>query len=100
MIREVKRTVASGYLMLVVLAVAQLALAYSIYVAGNAQNIGGVIFSIIASIIVLICWAGLFMVHPNEAKVLQLFGKYVGTLPTPARAHACCQPKTKRWQSG
>jgi len=83
MIREIKRTVASGYLMLVVLAVAQLVLGYLVYVAGNAQNVGGAIAAIIASIIVLICWAGLFMVHPNEAKVLQLFGKYVGTCHDP-----------------
>lgn len=83
MIREVKRTVASGYLMLLVLAVAQLGLAYMIYVAGSAHNITGVITSVVASIIVLICWAGLFMVHPNEAKVLQLFGKYVGTCHDP-----------------
>lgn len=83
MIREVKRTVTSGYLMLVVLAVAQLGLGYLVYVAGNAQNVGGAIAAIIASVIVLICWAGLFMVHPNEAKVLQLFGKYVGTCHDP-----------------
>jgi regulator of protease activity HflC (stomatin/prohibitin superfamily) len=83
MIREVKRTVASGYLMLVVLAVAQLGLAYLVYLAGSAQNIAGVILAALASVIVLICWAGLFMVHPNEAKVLQLFGKYVGTCHDP-----------------
>lgn len=83
MIREIKRTVASGYLMLVVLAVAQLGLAYAIYLAGNAQIIPGVIAAVLASIIVLICWAGLFMVHPNEAKVLQLFGQYVGTCHDP-----------------
>ena len=39
----------------------------------------GIVAAILASIVVLICWAGLFMVHPNEAKVLQLFGKYAGT---------------------
>ncbi len=83
MIREIKRTVASGYVMLVALAVAQLGLAYTIYLAGNAQNIAGVIAAVLASIIVLICWAGLFMVHPNEAKVLQLFGQYVGTCHDP-----------------
>ena len=83
MIREIKRTVVSGYLMLVVLAVAQLSLAYMIYLAGNAQNIAGVVAAVLASIIVLICWAGLFMVHPNEAKVLQLFGQYVGTCHDP-----------------
>ena len=27
-------------------------------------------------------WGGLFMVHPNQGKVLQLFGKYVGTVRT------------------
>jgi regulator of protease activity HflC (stomatin/prohibitin superfamily) len=83
MIREVKRTVASGYLMLVVLAIAQLGLAYMIYLAGSAQNVAGIITAVLASIVVLICWAGLFMVHPNEAKVLQLFGKYVGTCHDP-----------------
>jgi len=107
MIREVKRTVASGYVMLVVLAVAQLAMAYLIYVAGNAQNIPGVIFSVIASIIVLICWAGLFMVHPNEAKVLQLFGKYVGTCHDPGLrwanpfyAKASVSTRVRNFESG
>jgi len=38
---------------------------------------------VLASVIVLIMWAGLFMIHPNEAKVLQLFGKYVGTAHDP-----------------
>jgi regulator of protease activity HflC (stomatin/prohibitin superfamily) len=79
MIREVKRTVASGYLMLLVLAVAQLLSGYWVYTEIAAQSVGGTIASILVSIIVLICWAGLFMVHPNEAKVLQLFGKYSGT---------------------
>ncbi|MGB5690924.1 MAG: SPFH domain-containing protein [Woeseiaceae bacterium] len=79
MIREVKRTVASGYLMLLVLAVAQLLSGYWVYTQIAAQSVGGTIASILVSIIVLICWAGLFMVHPNEAKVLQLFGKYSGT---------------------
>jgi regulator of protease activity HflC (stomatin/prohibitin superfamily) len=38
---------------------------------------------LLLSVVVLICWAGLFMVHPNEAKVLQLFGKYTGTCHDP-----------------
>jgi regulator of protease activity HflC (stomatin/prohibitin superfamily) len=83
MIREQVRKVSSGYLMLVVLAVAQLAFAYAIYRSGVAQNIPGIIASALASVVVAICWAGLFMVHPNEAKVLQLFGKYVGTAHEP-----------------
>jgi regulator of protease activity HflC (stomatin/prohibitin superfamily) len=31
-------------------------------------------------VVVLIAWFGLFLVNPNEAKVLQLFGRYVGTV--------------------
>jgi regulator of protease activity HflC (stomatin/prohibitin superfamily) len=83
MIREVKRTASSGYLAIVLLAIAQLALGYMIFVSIQAQSIGGTIASVLASIVVLICWAGLFMVHPNEAKVLQLFGKYTGTCHDP-----------------
>jgi len=69
--------------MLVVLAVAQFGLAYLIFKMAVVGNVVGIIVSVIASIVVAICWAGLFMVHPNEAKVLQLFGKYVGTAHDP-----------------
>ena len=81
--REIKRTVSSGYLMIAVLAVAQLGLAYAFFRAIQAQLGLAMILAVIASVIVLVCWAGMFMVHPNEAKVLQLFGKYVGTVHDP-----------------
>jgi hypothetical protein len=80
MIQENKRSVPSGYLMLVVLAVAQIGFAFAIYKSAVVISIGGIIGFAIASIIVAIFWAGFFMVHPNEAKVLQLFGKYAGTV--------------------
>lgn len=83
MIREKTKTVSSGYLMILVLLVAQFATAYAIFVALRAMSIGGAIVAIFASVVVLVCWAGLFMIHPNEAKVLQLFGKYVGTVHEP-----------------
>ena len=79
MIREIKRKVLSGYLVIVVLAVMQLGLAYVFVRALQTQSLANLIPTVIASVIVLICWGGLFMVHPNEAKVLQLFGKYAGT---------------------
>jgi len=82
-IREQVRRVPSGYLMLVVLAGAQFSLAYLIFKMAVIGNGVVIIVSVIASIVVAICWAGLFMVHPNEAKVLQLFGKYVGTAHDP-----------------
>ena len=83
MFREEVRKVSSGYVMLVVLAIGQLGFGYLIYRAALAMSVSGIIAATLASIIVLVCWAGLFMVHPNEAKVLQLFGKYVGTVHEP-----------------
>jgi regulator of protease activity HflC (stomatin/prohibitin superfamily) len=80
MIHEKTKQGSSGYLMLVVLLMAQLATGYALFVAVRAQAIGGAIAAVLAIVIVLIMWAGLFMVHPNEAKVLQLFGKYAGTV--------------------
>ncbi len=83
MIREEIKTVSSGYLMIVVLLLAQSLAGYSVFVAIRAQSIVGVVAAILLFAIVLIFWAGLFLVHPNEAKVLQLFGKYVGTTHEP-----------------
>lgn len=83
MFQEIKKSVSSGYLLLVILAIAQLGLAYTIYLQVRALSTGGIVAGIIASVIVLIMWAGFFMIHPNEAKVLQLFGKYVGTARDP-----------------
>ncbi|MGB5336633.1 MAG: SPFH domain-containing protein [Woeseiaceae bacterium] len=79
MFREQVRKVSSGYLMIVILLVAQLATGYAIFLALRAFYVPGILAAVLASIIVLVCLAGLFMVHPNEAKVLQLFGKYAGT---------------------
>ena len=47
----------------------------------------GVIVQIVASVVVFLVsiflLAGLFVVNPNEARVLQLFGDYVGSTKTP-----------------
>lgn len=83
MIREEIRKVSSGYLMLMVLAAGQLGFAYALFRAIVVMSVSGIIGAILATIVVAICWAGFFMVHPNEAKVLQLFGKYVGTAHDP-----------------
>lgn len=107
MIREETKKVSSGYLMLVVLAAAQLALGYALFLALRAFSIGGLIAAALASVLVLICWAGLFMVHPNEAKVLQLFGKYVGTThesglkwANPFFAKAAVSTRIRNFESG
>ncbi len=83
MIRERAKKVSSGYVMLVVLTAAQLGSGWLIYRAVLAESVLGLVASVLASIVVLVLWAGLFMIHPNEAKVLQLFGDYVGTAHDP-----------------
>ena len=83
MIREEVKKVSSGYLMIVVLATAQIMFGYLVVASGRAHFVVGVLLAVLASVIVIICWAGLFMVHPNKAKALQLFGKYVGTVHDP-----------------
>jgi regulator of protease activity HflC (stomatin/prohibitin superfamily) len=69
--------------MFVVLAVAQIGFGYMVFVQLREMSVGGIITGVLASIVVIILWAGMFMIHPNEAKVLQLFGKYVGTTHEP-----------------
>jgi regulator of protease activity HflC (stomatin/prohibitin superfamily) len=44
------------------------------------QSIPVLVGWVLAFIVVCIGWAGLVIVNPNEAKVLQLFGKYAGTV--------------------
>lgn len=107
MIREIKRSVGSGYLALVVLAVLQLGLGYMVFLAIRDQAFGSMVAWLLLSVVVLICWAGLFMVHPNEAKVLQLFGKYVGTCHDPGLrwanpfyAKASVSTRVRNFESG
>ena len=83
MIREKVRDVQSGYLMIAVLLIAQGLSVYWIIVSIHAQSIPGTIGAVLTNLFVAILWAGLFMVNPNESKVLQLFGKYVGTVKEP-----------------
>lgn len=83
MIREKTRNVPSGYLMLVVIFVLQLATFYWMYLAVRQQSVGSLIAGLLATLIVALLWVGFFMVHPNQARVLQLFGAYAGTAREP-----------------
>lgn len=84
MVREIVRKVPSGYTMIIVLLIAQLASIYMVFVTIRAMNSPAqVVAAVLVSMLVAILWAGFFMVHPNEAKVMQLFGKYVGTAREP-----------------
>jgi regulator of protease activity HflC (stomatin/prohibitin superfamily) len=83
MIRETERKVPSGYLMLVVNLLLQLATFYWLFKSIQAQSVPSLIAAVVVSLLVAILWAGFFMVHPNQARVLQLFGAYAGTQHEP-----------------
>jgi len=44
------------------------------------QNVILSIICLLITIAIFICWFGFFMVNPKEARVMQLFGKYAGTV--------------------
>jgi regulator of protease activity HflC (stomatin/prohibitin superfamily) len=83
MIREIEKKALSGYVMIVVLLIAEAAVIYWFVNEIRSLSIAGIITSSIVLTIVSILWVGFFMVHPNEARVLQLFGAYVGTVRHP-----------------
>ena len=73
---ETTASTLSGYPMLAILPLTVFA-----GVAG-ALMLGGVAIkslSLIVALLALVCLAGFYMVAPNEGRVLQLFGQYVGT---------------------
>ena len=80
MIREIHRKCASGYLALVVLPALVIFNGYLFFRAAEAHYPPGLIACLLVGIVLLICFKGFFMVHPNQSKVLQLFGTYVGSV--------------------
>lgn len=80
MIREKPRNVSSGYLALVVLPVLTLLCGFLVVRGAQMDNIVLAASSALALVVVLVCFKGFFMVHPNQAVVLQLFGSYVGSV--------------------
>ena len=47
------------------------------------RETGAGIFWAVAFTLLLMAFNGLFMVHPNQGVVLQLFGRYMGTVRKP-----------------
>lgn len=75
--KEVKAPNGIGFIFILFL-VQLSALSLTIYSLPN--NPALTIFGLIANIIIFIGWFGFFMVNPKEGRVLQLFGKYAGTV--------------------
>jgi regulator of protease activity HflC (stomatin/prohibitin superfamily) len=83
MIREREAASLPG---LPVLFVLLLALAVTIYALVN-RTFGDSALVVVTEALLIILWcflmAGLFVVNPNEGRVMQFFGDYVGTVKTP-----------------
>ena len=83
MIREVERKTLSGLIVLPVLLILMGLDIYWLISNINQVSVSGIVVSSIALAVIIVAMAGHFVVNPNEAKVLQLFGKYVGTVRQP-----------------
>jgi len=82
MIKEKVRSAPSGGLVLVIL-LAVLALLVTGFVRGViTESLWLALTSGLLGLFDIFLIAGLFVVNPNEARVLQLFGRYVGTVKT------------------
>jgi hypothetical protein len=70
----------SGYLMLVVgIVLSAIVIGAAIWASGN--NFDWVALPVVVGLLIAIfIFGGLFVVNPNEAKVMVLFGKYAGTV--------------------
>lgn len=83
MIRERERTAMSGWIAVAILLPVSILAVYGLIDSIRQEN--GALILIWMSVVLIdaLCWAGLFIVNPNEGKVLQLFGRYTGTVKVP-----------------
>ena len=70
---------APGIPVLLGILLAELAAAY-LFVAGMGQSPASMVAALLLAVVAAFCLIGLYMVEPNQAAVLSLFGKYVGTV--------------------
>jgi regulator of protease activity HflC (stomatin/prohibitin superfamily) len=79
MIKEITRNYPSGYLAIVVLPALLIVNGWWFYNAVNSQSVYQIIGSVVVGLVLIVCLLGFFMVHPNQARVMTLFGTYVGS---------------------
>jgi len=79
MIREKEIKAPNGIVMLLVLFIAQVFSVLMLVTLAKSGPVFGILGTLLV-VLIFICWFGFFMVNPKEGRVLQLFGKYVGTV--------------------
>src|SRR5262245_20416922 len=76
--REKQVNAASGFAVVVGMLAVAAVLATVMARAGESPPV--IVLASIGEVVVIVVLAGLYVVDPNEARVLQLFGRYVGTV--------------------
>jgi regulator of protease activity HflC (stomatin/prohibitin superfamily) len=80
MLREKEIKGISGWLMLLVLLVLLVGAVYMLVSAIRDVDAVQIILWVVVEIVLFVCLFGLTIVNPNEARVVQLFGRYKGSL--------------------
>ena len=88
MIREREYAAMSGWVALVILLTAAALSLWQMVANIKADNEVLIVAWALGVTLSLLFLVGLFMVNPNEGKVLQLFGRYIGTAKTPGLRYA------------
>lgn len=88
MIKEIERDVSSGYIALIALLFLTGGAVFALVRSIQAQAVAQIVVVSVITVMILIAYGGFFMVNPNEAKVMQLFGKYMGTAKQPGLRYA------------
>ncbi len=83
MIRERRVEATSGYAALIGFLALMIGGVALLIVAAKAKVGLGVLLGVLTIVLAALGLAGLFMVNPNEGRVLQLFGDYRGTVTAP-----------------
>lgn len=69
-----------GFLMLPILALATGLLVWALATSAGADMALGIVACVVGGVVLLALWCGFFTLEPNQAAVLTLFGRYVGTV--------------------
>ena len=80
MLREIQHKAFNGLVALLILLIAAAATSYAFLSAARTGNAAASVAWTIVLVILIVGLAGLFTVQPNDAKVLTLFGRYVGSV--------------------
>ena len=97
MIREVAVKSLAGWPMVVIFLILLAGAIWSGILAITDQSIGMGVAAGVLLLVIMLGAAGFFIVNPNEAKVVQLFGRYVGTARQPGLwwMNPLCYPRRK-----